>query len=81
MRQWLLRPSTSLTVIKQRHDAVACLVDPENILIADKLHKNIGGLKGAPLALNRLKKGKATLQNWKAVVQEWFNQWCVHIRN
>jgi len=69
MRQWLLRPSTSLAVIRQRHEAIACLVDPENVSIADKLHKSIGGLKGAPLALNRLKKGKATLQNWKSVVQ------------
>lgn len=68
LRQWLLRPSTSLDIIRQRHDVVECLVHPDNIPVADKMHKSIGGLKGGPLALTRLRKGKPTLQNWKAIV-------------
>lgn len=69
LRQWLLRPSMSLKVIKERHDTVACFVNSENIPTSDRIHRNIGGLKGAPLALTRLRKGKATLQNWRAMVQ------------
>jgi hypothetical protein len=68
LRQWLLRPSTSLDIIRQRHDAVECLVHPDNIPVAEKMHKSIGGLKGGPLALTRLRKGKPTLQNWRAIV-------------
>jgi hypothetical protein len=68
LRQWLLRPSTSLDTIRQRHDAVECLVHPDNISVAEKMHKSIGGLKGGPLALTRLRKGKPTLQSWKAIV-------------
>jgi len=68
LRQWLLRPSTSLDTIRERHNAVECLMHPENIHIADRMHKSISGLKGGPLALTRLRKGKPTLQNWKAIV-------------
>lgn len=69
LRQWLLRPSTSRKVIEDRHDTVSCFADAGNIPIAESVHKDIGGLKGAPLALTRLRKGKATLQNWRAIVQ------------
>ncbi|PVF94626.1 hypothetical protein CPB86DRAFT_808461 [Serendipita vermifera] len=71
LKQWLHRPSTSLSIIQERQDVVSCFVNPENITTADKLHKSIGGLKGAPIALNRLRKGKATLLNWKSMVQFW----------
>jgi DNA mismatch repair ATPase MutS len=69
LKQWLHRPSTSLAVIQERQEIVSCFVNPENIMVAEKLHKSVGGLKGAPIALNRLRKGKATLLNWKSMVQ------------
>ncbi|CCA67650.1 related to MSH5-meiosis-specific protein [Serendipita indica DSM 11827] len=71
LRQWLLRPSTSLSTISERHDAISCLTAIENQATAAALHKNIVGTKGVLLALARLRKGKATLQNWKAVIQFW----------
>ncbi|KAG8850335.1 MutS protein msh5 [Serendipita sp. 411] len=71
LRQWLLRPSRSLTVIRHRHEAVSFFLKADNLAQSDILHKHIGGLKGAPIALKRLRNGRATLQNWKAMVQFW----------
>ncbi|KAG8819348.1 MutS protein msh5 [Serendipita sp. 399] len=71
LRQWLLRPSTFLDIIQQRHEAISCFIEAENLALSEILHKHIGGLRGAPVALKRLRNGRATLQNWKSMVQFW----------
>ena len=69
MRQWLLRPSTSISVITARHDAVACFMRPENINTANSMHNHLKGIKNVPKVLGALNSGKAKISDWLGLVK------------
>jgi|SRR5712671_2380166 len=69
LRTWLLRPSLSLKVINTRHNAVECFTRPENLDIADVMHRQLGGIQNIPRILYALRAGKATLTNWQGLVK------------
>ncbi|KLO15985.1 hypothetical protein SCHPADRAFT_238288 [Schizopora paradoxa] len=73
LRQWLLRPSMSLSIINARHDSVECLVRSENIASADAMHGHLKGLKNIPRILRQLKSGKAGLHEWQGLVKFTFH--------
>ncbi|KAL5501790.1 hypothetical protein ACEPAH_9050 [Sanghuangporus vaninii] len=73
LRQWLLRPSLSLPVIAARHDAVECLMTPENIVTADAMCTHLKGLRNIPRILRMLKVGKAGLNEWQGIVKFTFH--------
>ncbi|OCB88935.1 hypothetical protein A7U60_g3890 [Sanghuangporus baumii] len=73
LRQWLLRPSLSLSVITARHDAVECLMTPENIVTADAMCAHLKGLRNVPRILRMLKVGKAGLNEWQGIVKFTFH--------
>ena len=77
LRQWLLRPSLSLSVISARHDAVECLVKPENIVSADTMCNHLKGLKNVPRTLRIMKSGKAGLNEWRGLVQVRWTWICI----
>ena len=69
LKQWLLRPSMSIPVISARHDAVECLIRPDNIVTADAMCGHLKGLKNIPRILRLLKTGKAGLFEWQGLVK------------
>ncbi|KAI0087825.1 muts domain V-domain-containing protein [Irpex rosettiformis] len=69
MRQWLLRPSMSISVIAARHDAVACFMRPENINTANRMHTHLKGIKNVPKMLSALGSGKAKISDWLGLVK------------
>jgi hypothetical protein len=68
LRQWLLRPSLSLSTIKSRHDAVACFVHPENITTADLLHQHLAKIRNVPRILTTMKTGRHKVKDWQGLV-------------
>ncbi|TCD61354.1 MutS protein msh5 [Steccherinum ochraceum] len=69
MRQWLLRPSLSLSVINGRHDVVACLNRPDNIITANSLHDQLHGIRNVPRTVEAMKSGKAKVSDWQAIMK------------
>lgn len=68
LREWFLRPSLSIPVIESRHNAVACLIRPENLTIANSMHNYLNGVKNVPRTIEVMKSGKAKLTDWRAVM-------------
>ncbi|PAV17141.1 dna mismatch repair msh5 [Pyrrhoderma noxium] len=73
LKQWLLRPSMSIPIISARHDAVECLIRPDNIVTADAMCGHLKGLKNIPRILRLLKTGKAGLFEWQGLVKFTFH--------
>ena len=69
MRQWFLRPSMSLDVINARHDAIECLLRPENISTRNSLQGHLNGTKNIPRILGAIRTGKAKVSDWQALVK------------
>jgi DNA mismatch repair ATPase MutS len=69
LQTWLLRPSCSLSVIKARHDAVACLLLPENLTITDDIRSQLKGIRNVPRCLSRIKSGRAKIAEWQGLVK------------
>ena len=59
LREWLLRPSTSIPVINARHDAVACFIHPENVSTVTSMQAHLKGIKNVPKILAIMRTGKA----------------------
>lgn len=68
LRQWLLRPSLTLSTIKSRHDAVTCFVHPENIATADLLHQHLTKIRNVPRILAIMKTGRHKVKDWQGLV-------------
>ncbi|KAJ7675742.1 DNA mismatch repair protein MutS [Mycena polygramma] len=73
LRTWLLRPSLSLSVIKARHDAVACFISPENLVPAYAMQGHLKGIKNVPRILEMMRSGKAKLSDWQGLVKFTFH--------
>ncbi|KAI9058149.1 hypothetical protein FKP32DRAFT_1582301 [Trametes sanguinea] len=69
MREWFLRPSMSLSVIRARHDAVECFIRPDNITTASSMHGHLQGTKNIPRVLTAMKAGKAKVSDWQGLVK------------
>ncbi|KAH9889862.1 DNA mismatch repair protein MutS [Cubamyces lactineus] len=69
MREWFLRPSLSLTIIKNRHDAVECFIRPDNTTTAMSMHGHLQGMKNIPKILVSMKAGKAKVSDWQGLVK------------
>ncbi|KAI0662083.1 DNA mismatch repair protein MutS [Cubamyces menziesii] len=69
MREWFLRPSLSLSVIKNRHDAVECFIRPDNATTAMSMHGHLQGMKNIPKILVSMKAGKAKVSDWQGLVK------------
>jgi DNA mismatch repair protein MSH5 len=69
LRTWLLRPSLSLSIIKARHDAVACFVSAENLVPAHTMHGHLKGIKNVPRILEIMRSGKAKMSDWQGLVK------------
>lgn len=69
LRTWLMRPSCSLSVIQERHNAVSCFILPENMAASEYLQSQLKGIRNIPRVLARLKAGKAKSNEWQALVK------------
>jgi hypothetical protein len=69
LQTWLLRPSCSLSIIQARHDAVACLLLPENLTITDDIRSQLKGIRNVPRCLSRIKSGRAKIGEWQGLVK------------
>ncbi|CAA7258834.1 unnamed protein product [Cyclocybe aegerita] len=69
LRTWLLRPSLSLQVIRDRLDAVGCFVRPENLSSASLLRTHLKGLKNIPRIMGLMRTGKSKLVDWQGLVK------------
>ena len=69
LRQWLLRPCLSIPTITARHDAVECLLRPENLGISDSMRNHLKGFRNIPRILRIMKSGKAGLYDWQGLVK------------
>lgn len=69
LKTWLLRPSTSLLVIKSRHDAVECFCVSENVITASAMHSHLKSFKHIPRLMGKMKSDKVTLNDWKNLVK------------
>ena len=68
LREWLLRPSTSIPVINARHEAVSCFVNPENVSIVSSMQTHLKGIKNVPKILAIMRTGKAQVADWQGLV-------------
>jgi MutS domain III len=68
LRQWLLRPSLSLSVIHSRHDAIECFLRPDNLTTSETLHHHLTGIRNVPRILAALKAGKSKTNDWQSLV-------------
>lgn len=69
LREWLLRPSTSIPVINTRHDTIACFIRPENIGAANAMQTHLKGIKNVPKILGTMRTGKAQVADWQGLVK------------
>ena len=69
MREWLLRPTLSLSIVSDRHDAIACFMQPDNQTTAGTMHSHLNGIKNIPRILGLLKAGKARVSDWQCLVK------------
>lgn len=69
LREWLLRPSLSIPVIEERHDAVACFIRPENLTIVTSIHGHLLGIKNVPKTMEAMKSGKVKISDWQAIMK------------
>ncbi|CAO1628487.1 unnamed protein product [Parajaminaea phylloscopi] len=67
LQRWFLFPSTDLSTLALRHDAVAGLSSARNAATADDLASVFKGLPSVHKAVNDLQSGNATLTAWKGV--------------
>ncbi|KAG0049466.1 MutS protein msh5 [Gryganskiella cystojenkinii] len=68
LKQWLLRPSLDLRVIKGRHKTVECFTRTENQPTVVQLLDCLSHIKNIPKVLQALPR-KATLSEWQAILQ------------
>ncbi|KAJ6508696.1 muts domain V-domain-containing protein [Mycena sanguinolenta] len=73
LRTWLLRPSLSLSVIKERHDAIACFIATENLVPAYAMQGHLKGIKNVPRILEIMRSGKAKMSDWQGLVKFTFH--------
>ena len=69
MREWFLRPSMSLDVIRRRHDAIECCLRPDNLATMETMHGHLKGTKNIPRVLAALRTGKGKVCDWQALVK------------
>lgn len=69
LRSWLLRPSISIPVIKARHDAVECFLNPQNLVSSGIIHGHLRGIRNVPRLLANMKSGKGKLPDWQGLVK------------
>ncbi|RPA81666.1 hypothetical protein BJ508DRAFT_369742 [Ascobolus immersus RN42] len=71
LRQWFLRPSTSIPLIRERQDAIAVLLRPDNSHVVEAIGKSLRKIKNVPKILSNLKagKGEGSTGNWNALLQ------------
>ena len=69
LREWLLRPSTSIDVIHSRHDAVECFVRTENLALVNTMQTHLKGIKNVPKILAAMRTGKAQIADWQGLVK------------
>lgn len=72
-KQWFLRPSLSLPLLQQRHNAIACFLRPQNTHLATAIGKSLVRTKNIPKVLVALKKGKAQAYDWSSLLQVYYN--------
>ncbi|KIK07942.1 hypothetical protein K443DRAFT_128726 [Laccaria amethystina LaAM-08-1] len=73
LRTWLLRPSLSLSVINDRHEAVECFMRLENLATATLMHNHLKGIKNMPRILSVLRTGRGKLVDWQGFVKFTFH--------
>ncbi|KAF8420824.1 DNA mismatch repair protein MutS [Tirmania nivea] len=79
LKQWFLRPSLSLPLLQQRHNAVACFLRSQNAHVAAAIGKSLTRIKNIPKVLAALRKGKAKASEWTSILQ--FSYHCLKIRS
>lgn len=67
--QWMIRPSTSLSTIASRHDALECFLRVDNLGVADAMHGHVKGVGNMPRTLSLLRTGKGGVKEWQAMVK------------
>lgn len=69
LKQWFLRPSLSLPLLQQRHNAVACFLRSQNTDVAAAIGKSLTRIKNIPKVLAALRMGKAKASDWTSILQ------------
>jgi hypothetical protein len=73
LHSWLMRPSSSISVIKSRHEAVACFSKPENLAPTGVMHGHLKGVKNVPRILAVMGSGKIKVADWQALTKVWMS--------
>lgn len=60
LRQIFLRPSLKIEVIKERHDTLSTFLQPENLVILDRLTNTLKGTKNMRVVITNLRKGNSS---------------------
>ncbi|KAK9469138.1 muts domain V-domain-containing protein [Lipomyces arxii] len=79
LKSWFMRPSCSMQVISNRHDAISLFITQDNLHIAETLKYCLKPIKNIPHIVSHLGMGKATLAEWKSVLN--FSFQCLKIRS
>lgn len=68
LKQWLLRPSLSMTTIRERHQTVECFVRTENQPTVNQLAESLSHIKNVPKVLQAMSR-KATINDWQSILE------------
>lgn len=66
--RWFLFPSTDLSILADRHEAVACFSMTTNLPSADDLSTALKGIANVPNLVKRLHEGRVSIGTWKGIV-------------
>lgn len=77
LRQWFLRPSRDLQLLKERQDAVAFFMNPRNSEITVSIADCLKNIKNIARGLVRMRTSEAPLSDWQALYKTTYN--CIYI--
>lgn len=69
LRQWFLRPSRELDVIQDRHDAIECLLRPDNEAVRERLQSHLKPVVNVSRMLALLTQGRGKVGDWLALLR------------
>ncbi|XP_067137660.1 mutS protein homolog 5-like isoform X3 [Centruroides vittatus] len=73
LKKLLLQPTQDIEILKQRQDAVAYFVTPQNVEVVYNLQNCLKNIKHIPRILSHMLNSHASVNDWKALYKTVYN--------
>ncbi|XP_036212301.1 mutS protein homolog 5 isoform X2 [Myotis myotis] len=71
LRLWFTRPTHDLGELNSRLDVIQFFLLPQNLDMAQMLHRLLGHIKNVPLILKRMKLSHTKVSDWQVLYKGW----------